>query len=157
MIVNYLTSIDICSPQQPPDILHDKNGLTMREYPSFAIHVFEKDPSSVGPGVFIWKRVDNLGTHSLFIGLNYPMNLKINDGNGTSGTLTPFLRKNCVYISYGAFRITEYNYVSRYNLQPGEGELMGVISFPKDGWGRPEQAAMWFKPSLDNIRMLINP
>lgn len=140
--------------QEPADVPHDGNGLNLREYPAPAIHVFEKDLSLVG---LHWSRVDSLGTHSLFLGLNYPMNLKINDGNAPDGTLTPFTRTNCVYISYYAFREPAFSYICRCNLQQGKGELMGVISLPRDGWGSPRQAAMWFKPSLKNIRMLIDP
>jgi hypothetical protein len=39
----------------------------------------------------------NLGTHSLFPGLNYPVNVNI-----LGGTLTPLLRQNCIYTSYEA-------------------------------------------------------
>jgi hypothetical protein len=37
----------------PPDIPHDKNGLSLRKYPTSKFLLFEKDPSSVGPGVFL--------------------------------------------------------------------------------------------------------
>jgi hypothetical protein len=45
----------------------------------------------------------------LFIGLNYPINVKINDGQAPDGTLNPFLRTNesiledklCVWIVKG--------------------------------------------------------
>lgn len=63
---------------EPAEVLHDGNGLIQRECPAPVIHIFEKDLSLIGPH---WSRVDSLGTHFLFIGLNYPMNLKINDGN----------------------------------------------------------------------------
>ncbi|KAK1616452.1 hypothetical protein QYE76_021969 [Lolium multiflorum] len=80
---------------EPAEVLHHGNGLILREYPAPVIHIFEKDLSLIGPN---WSRVDSLGTHSLFIGLNYPMNLKINDGNAPDGTLTPFMRefKQCL-------------------------------------------------------------
>ncbi|KAK1693332.1 hypothetical protein QYE76_010029 [Lolium multiflorum] len=80
---------------EPAEVLHDGNGLILRECPAPVIHIFEKDLSLIGPN---WSRVDSLGTHSLFIGLNYPMNLKINDGNAPDGTLTPFMRefKQCL-------------------------------------------------------------
>ncbi|KAK1585101.1 hypothetical protein QYE76_042238 [Lolium multiflorum] len=80
---------------EPAEVLHHGNGLILRECPAPVIHVFEKDLSLIGPN---WSRVDSLGTHSLFIGLNYPLNLKINDGNAPDGTLTPFMRefKQCL-------------------------------------------------------------
>ncbi|KAK1667899.1 hypothetical protein QYE76_056058 [Lolium multiflorum] len=80
---------------EPAEVLHDGNGLILRECPAPVIHIFEKDLSLIGPN---WSRVDSLGTHSLFIGLNYPMNLKINDGNAPDGKLTPFMRefKQCL-------------------------------------------------------------
>jgi hypothetical protein len=139
---------------EPAEVLHDGNGLILRECPAPVIHIFEKDLSLIGPN---WSRVDSLGTHSLFIGLNYPMNLKINDGNAPDGTLTPFMRSNCVYIAYYAFREPAFSCICRCNLQQGENELMGVITLPEDGWGFPRQATMWFKPSLKNIRMLMQP
>ncbi|KAK1601352.1 hypothetical protein QYE76_018218 [Lolium multiflorum] len=83
---------------EPAEVLHDGNGLILRECPAPVIHIFEKDLSLIGPN---WSRVDSLGTHSLFIGLNYPMNLKINDGNAPDGTLTPFMSVGS--ISRGTF------------------------------------------------------
>ncbi|KAK1677922.1 hypothetical protein QYE76_038770 [Lolium multiflorum] len=114
---------------EPAEVLHDGNGLILRECPAPVIHIFEKDLSLIGPN---WSRVDSLGTHSLFIGLNYPMNLKINDGNAPDGTLTPFMRSNCVYIAYYAFREPAFSCICRCNLQQGENELMGVITLPKE-------------------------
>ncbi|KAK1602933.1 hypothetical protein QYE76_037380 [Lolium multiflorum] len=83
---------------EPAEVLHHGNGLILRECPAPVIHVFEKDLSLIGPN---WSRVDSLGTHSLFIGLNYPLNLKINDGNAPDGTLTPFMSVGS--ISRGTF------------------------------------------------------
>ena len=140
--------------EDPADVPHGGNGLNLREFPASAIHVFEKNLSLAGPH---WNRIDSLGTHSLFLGLNYPLNLKINDGNAPDGTLTPFTRTNCVYISHYAFRESSDSYIRRCDLQKRKGELMGVISLPRDGWGSPRQAPMWFMPSLENIRMLIDP
>ena len=138
--------------RDPPSIVHDQNNLLLHESVDSGILIFEKDPSSFGLGVFLWRRVYSLGTHSLFLGLNYPMNVEIHDGQPPDGTLKPFLRKNCVYGSYYGFSATKYPFISRWNLQPGKEERMGVISLPRDGWGRPRQTAMWFKPSLCNIR-----
>jgi hypothetical protein len=118
------------------DISHRRNGLNLRGYRASVTDVFEMDPS-LALGVLPWRRVDCLGTHSLFLGLNYVMNLKINNVHAPDGTLTPFIRMNCVYISYCAFRGTSVHYIHHWNLQLGQGELMGVVSFPRDGWGFP--------------------
>ena len=111
-----------------------KNGLNFHEYPTSGIHVFEKDPSSVGPGDFLWRPVNNLGTHSLFLGLNYPMNVKIYSGEIPDGTLIPFLRQNCVYTSYDAFRVTPFPQIRRCNLHAKKGEVAGAISLVQHGW-----------------------
>jgi hypothetical protein len=37
----------------PLDIPHDKNGLSLFKYLASEFHLFEKDPCSVGPGVFL--------------------------------------------------------------------------------------------------------
>ena len=50
------------------------------EHPPSAILVFQRNPSSVEPSAFFWSQVFHLGTHSLFLGLNYPMNLKLYSG-----------------------------------------------------------------------------
>ena len=49
------------------------NAWGVRDIDGYGCFVFEKDPSSVGPGVFNWRRVYSLGNHSLFLGLNYPI------------------------------------------------------------------------------------
>jgi hypothetical protein len=94
------------------DISHHRNGLNLHGYRASIIHVFEMDPS-LALGVLPWRRVDCLCTHSLFLGLSYPMNLKINDVHAPDGTLTPFIRTNCVYISYCAFRGISVHYIRR--------------------------------------------
>ena len=45
------------------------------EYNHSHCKVFEQDPSFSGPsGIFDWRLVSSLGTRSLFVGLNYPIN-----------------------------------------------------------------------------------
>jgi hypothetical protein len=39
--------------EDPPDNPHNKNGLSLGKYPVSEFLLFEKDPSSVGPGVFL--------------------------------------------------------------------------------------------------------
>jgi hypothetical protein len=81
--------------QDIPFDMHDLN-LSVN-HPNSSIRVYVMDLNLVRPGDRIWRRVTNLGTHSLFLGLNYPMNVNI-----LGGTLTPLLRQNCVYTSYEA-------------------------------------------------------
>ena len=46
-----------------------------------------EDPSFSGPsGIFDWRLVSSLGTHSLFVGLNYPINQEITDGKDHDGS-----------------------------------------------------------------------
>jgi hypothetical protein len=75
-----------------PDTPYSHNGLNLHQY-----H---------GPtGFVVWKQVNSLGDHSVFLGLNYliTVNLKICDCQAPDGTLVPFMRKNCVYTSYRRF------------------------------------------------------
>jgi hypothetical protein len=142
--------------RDPPDISHDKNGLSLRKYPASEFLLFENDPSSVGPGVFLWRRVRSLGTHSLFLVLNYPMNLKICNGETPKDTRNPLFRANCVYGSSYSFSSHGFPYVTFWNLQPVQDEPFAFISLQPVWWYTPWQTVMWFKPSLGNICMLID-
>ena len=63
-----------------PEKLYCKNPTVykhrvIREYPDSGCYVYEQDTSLLGPlGFFSWRRVNSLGSHSLFLGLNYPIN-----------------------------------------------------------------------------------
>ena len=60
-----------------PEKLYCKNPTVykhreIREYPDSGCYVYEQDTSLLGPlGFFSWRRVNSLGSHSLFLGLNY--------------------------------------------------------------------------------------
>ena len=73
----------------------------------------------------------------MFLRLNYPMNVKIHDGQAPDVTLNPFLRRNCVYGSYYGFSEPEFPFIAHWNLQLGK-QRVGVISLPEDGWGRAD-------------------
>ena len=99
------------------------------QYNSWGIHdidgndffVFKKDPSSVGPSVFNWRRVYNLGNHSLFLGLNYPIIRPIIDhifDDDYRATELPFARGNRVYTSYNGFHESPYPEIRRHSLLP---------------------------------------
>ena len=60
--------------------------------------VFEQDPNYSGPsGIFDWRLVSSLGTCSLFVGLNYPINQEITDGKDHDGSAVSFVGKNYVH------------------------------------------------------------
>ena len=68
------------------------------EYNHSHYKVFEQDPSFSGPsGIFDWRLVSSLGTRSLFVGLNYPINQEITDGKDHDGSAVSFIRQNYVY------------------------------------------------------------
>ena len=65
------------------------------EYNHSHYKVFEQDPSFSGPsGIFDWRLVSSLGTRSLFVGLNYPINQEITDGKDHDGSAVLFIREN---------------------------------------------------------------
>ena len=74
-----------------PEKLYCKNPTVykhreIREYPDSGCYVYEQDTSLLGPlGFFSWKRVNSLGSHSLFLGLNYPINQEITVGKDLDG------------------------------------------------------------------------
>ena len=152
MIIRTVYCIEVPRGEQPRDVPYLVNGLNLRCYPPAASYVFEQDPCSAGPaGVIVWRQVNSLGDHSLFLGLNYPIihNLKGSVYQAPEDALVPFMRKNCVYTACARFHRNEYPKILRCNLQADEDEFVGVISLPRDGWLSVRQAPMWFKPSLD--------
>ena len=71
------------------------------EYNHNHCKVFEQDPSFSGPsGFFDWRLVSSLGTLSLFLGLNYPINQEITDVKDHDGSAVLFIRQNYLYIAY---------------------------------------------------------
>src|SRR4051812_22854859 len=68
------------------------------EYPESGCYVYEQNTSLLGPlGFLSWRRVNSLGSHSLFLGLNYPINQEITVGKDLDGREALFARENCVY------------------------------------------------------------
>ena len=71
------------------------NAWGVRDIDGYGCIVFEKDPRSVGPGVFNWRWVYSLGNHSMFLGLNYPIIQPIIDhitGDDYCAMQLPFAR-----------------------------------------------------------------
>ena len=86
-----------------PEKLYCKNPTVcknheIREYSDNGSYIYEQDTSLLGPsGFFTWRRVNSLGSHSLFRGLNYSINQEITVGNDLDGREALFAMKNCVY------------------------------------------------------------
>jgi hypothetical protein len=119
MIIHTVYDIGVAHGKDCLDTPCALNGLNLHQYPAGAVYVFEQDPCSNGPaGFVVWKQVNSLGDHSLFLGLNYQItiNLKICDCQAPDGTLVPFMRKNCFYTSYQWF--SQNSKPSHYALQP---------------------------------------
>ena len=73
------------------------------EYNHSHYKVFEQDPNFSGPsGFFDWRLVSSLGTCSLFVRLNYPINQEITNGKDHDGSAISLIRQNCVYTAYHA-------------------------------------------------------
>jgi hypothetical protein len=131
------------------DIPFDMHDLNLHvNHPNSGIRVYAMDLNLVRPGDRIWRRVTNLGTHSLFLRMNYPMNVNI-----LGGTLTPLLRQNCVYTSYEA--LSEPMKCLKISVIC-DGDL-NVEEYDDEEWIYDRQSPMWFKPSVNNIRTLIDP
>ena len=134
MIILTVNKIGIANAEVPPDIPYAANGLQLRQYPPVATYVFELDPlSTARAGDFLWRQVNSLSDHSLFLGLNYPIiaNLKKRESKAPDGTLVPFMRKNC---AYRRFLCNQHPNILRCNRQPDGGETVGVISLPGGCW-----------------------
>ena len=135
------------------------NAWGVRDIDGYGCFVFEKDPSSVGPGVFNWRRVYSLGNHSLFLGLNYPIIQPIIDhitGDDYCARQLPFVRGGgCVYTSYHGFHESPYPEIRRHSLLPDNLQCVKGIKLPCDGWLlQTRHAAMWFMPTA-NMHNLI--
>ena len=103
----------------------------------------------LGPSGFLSsRRVNSLGSHSLFLGLNYPINQEITVGKDLDGREAPFAMENYVYTASPRSSGANSPDCQRYNLQPKEGENDKGIWINFDPWMcRVRQAVMWFKPS----------
>ena len=70
----------------------------IREYPYSGCYVYEKHTSLFGPvGFLSWMQVNSLGSYSLFLGLNYPINQEITIGKDLDDGEALFAVENCVY------------------------------------------------------------
>jgi len=70
----------------------------IHEYEKNGCYVYEQDTILLGPSRFLsWRQVNSLGSHSLFLGINYPINQEITLGKDPNGREALFARENCVY------------------------------------------------------------
>jgi hypothetical protein len=119
MIIHTVYYIRVSHGKDRPNTPYALNGLNLHQYPAGDVYVFEQEPCPDRPaGFVVWKQVNSLGDHSVFLGLNYPItvNLKICDYQDPDGTLFPFMRKNCLYTSYRRFRKIVSPRIMRFNL-----------------------------------------
>ena len=86
-----------------PEKLYCKNPVVykhheIREYPESGYYLYEQDTSLLGPlGFLSWRWVNNLGSHSLFLGLNYSINQEITVGKDLDGREALFAMETCVH------------------------------------------------------------
>ena len=137
-----------------PDKLYCKNPTVykhreIREYPDSGCYVYEQDTSLLGPlGFFTWRPVNSLGSHSLFLGLNYPINQEITIGKDLDGSEDLFAMENSVYTASPRTSGANSPDCQRYSLQPKEGENDKGIWINFDPWmSQVRQVVMRFKPS----------
>ena len=137
-----------------PEKLYCKNPTiykhrVRRLYPDSGCYVCVQDTSLLRPAGFLsWRRVNSLGSHSLFLRLNYPINQEITVGKDLDGREALFAMENYVHTasprSSGAYSPD----CQRYSLQPKEAENDKGIQINFDPWmSQLRHAVMWFKPS----------
>ena len=91
----------------------------IREYPDSGYYVYEQDTSLLGPSGFLsWRRVNSLGSHCLFLGLDYPINQEITVGKDLDGIEALFAMENCVYMVSPRSSGANSPDCQRYSLQP---------------------------------------
>ena len=133
------------------------NAWGIRDIDGYGCFVFEKDPSSIGPGAFNWRRVYNLGNHSLFLGLNYPIIQPIIDhitGDDYRVMQLPVARGDYLYTSYHGFHESPYLEIRHHSLLPDNLHCVKGIKIPCDEWLlQIWHAVMWFMPTtnMDNL------
>ena len=110
--------------------------------------MFSKDTSQLHPAE-PWEEIADLGAYSLFLGLNYPLNIAVGGADVAPGYLT---RSNCVYTSYHAMRhenVLGYwpsPEICRFSLNCKE----AAVGFSTNiHWSIP-QAPFWFITSFAN-------
>jgi hypothetical protein len=88
-----------------PEKLYCKNPTVYKHheisgYPDSGCYGFEQDTSGLGPSGFLsWRRVNSLGSHSLFLGLNYPINQEITVGRDLDGREALLAMENYIYMA----------------------------------------------------------
>ena len=127
-------------------------GRTVRTYATdrFRCEVFSKDASGqLYPDVLPWVPITDLGPYSLFLGLDYLINIALGDAEVSPLQLT---RSNCVYTSHHAVGLgyTPRPKICRFRLN-GEDAALGFSN--NVVWHGPE-TPLWFIPSFANAHDL---
>ena len=95
----------------------------IREYLDSGCYVYEQDTSLLGPAGFLsWRRVNSLGSYSLFLRLHYPINQEKTVGKDLDGREAQFAMDNCVYPASPRSSGAYSSDCQRYSVQPKEGE-----------------------------------
>ena len=125
------------------DIIH--HGRTLKTYASgFHCMVFSMDTRMIHLKKR-WRRVDDLGKYSLFLGLNYPINIAVAAADDASGNLA---RRNCVYTSHHALGYANRPLpeICRFSLNA----IDAAVGFSTNTDWEWSETPLWFIPSLAN-------
>lgn len=118
-------------------------GRTVRTYSSgFRCMAFVMNTIGLFP-IYPWKRITNLQS-SLFLGVNYPINIAVDGSKVDPGHLT---KSNCVYTSAQAigFEFRERPEIHRFSLN-GD----AAVGFSTNTSWTWSETPIWFIPSFAN-------
>ena len=106
--------------------------------------MFSKDTSQLCPDK-PWEEITDLGAYSLFVGLNYPLNIAVGGGDSAPGCLT---RSNCVYTSHHAIGLgyRPFPKIIRFGVNCKE----SVFGFSTNVEWANLETPIWFNPSFAN-------
>ena len=92
-----------------------------------------------------WKRVHDLGQYSLFLGLNYPINIALAGADVAPGNLA---RRNYVYTSHHAlgYEFRPRPEICRFSLNATD----AAVGFSTNTAWALSTTPFWFIPSLAN-------
>jgi hypothetical protein len=125
----------------------DRCGRTCGTYATgFGCKVYSKDTAYLYPPK-PWIEIANMGAYSLFLGLNYPINIAVGGADVAPGYLT---RSNCVYTSHHAIGLgyMPFPEICCFGLNT---EVAAVGFSTNVAWKSPE-TPLWLIPSFANAR-----
>jgi hypothetical protein len=124
------------------------HGRTVGNYASgFGCLVFTKDTSKLNEGI-PWEKIDDLGEYSLFLGVNYPIIIPVEDG--AEHDRPNMARSNSVYTSHHAVGLAypPSPEICRFSLN-SEDCTVGFQTNIRWTW---RQVPLWLIPSFANAR-----